>query len=201
MPTPAAPRADDPEYEPPPAEPPPPAPPLPPAPPSPPKRLAASRVYFQLAAGATALVWQGVYGFGGSVEIGLGIRLRFGALGLSARLGLEQHIQPEPAPLVLPMGAVLTYAAGRPHWRAFPYAGVFAQAMLQRLPDSIGAIPLQRDQSGLVLGGLVGGQLRLGRGGLYTEVGYRGAVTSPTAAAVPAWNTVALQLGYRLILD
>lgn len=186
------------DIEPPPASSPeaPPAP-LPnrsPAAPAPPPR----RVAFELGLAGTALVNQGVHGFGGGAEVGVRFRLPFGALGASLRLTLEQHIQPEPAPFLINLGVALTYMLARPRWRVSPYVGLWAQGLLQRTPDALGAIPLQRNEGGLVLGGLGGAQVRLWRGGLFTELGYRGTLYRQTLAVVPAWSTVFLLLGYRL---
>ena len=124
--------------------------------------------------------------------------LPFGALGTSLRLTLEQHIQPEPAPFLINLGVAITYMLARPRWRVSPYVGLWAQGLLQRTPDALGAIPLQRNEGGLVLGGLGGAQVRLWRGGLFTELGYRGTLYRQTLAVVPAWSTVLLVLGYRL---
>jgi hypothetical protein len=70
--------------------------------------------------------------------------------------------------------------------------------MLQRTPDALGAIALQRNEGGLTLGGLGGALLRLGRGGIFTELGYRHTVYRATAAVFPAWNAAQLLLGYRV---
>lgn len=189
------------DIEPPPASvPAPPSAALPPTPP-PDRPLAPPaprRVAFELGLAGTALVNQGVYGFGGGAEVGVRFRLPFGALGASLRLTLEQHIQPEPAPFLINLGVALTYMLARPRWRVSPYVGVWAQGLLQRTPDALGAIPLQRNEGGLVLGGLGGAQVRLWRGGLFTELGYRGTLYRQTLAVVPAWTTVFLMLGYRL---
>lgn len=181
------------------------APPSPPpaAPPRPPPVVVsrpppAPRVGFELGLAGAALLNRGVYGLGGGVDVGASFRLPFGAISAALRLALEQHIQPEPAPFLLNFGLLLTYRIGRPRWRLTPYVGLWTQGILQRTPDALGAIPLQRSESGLVLGGLGGAQLRLWRGGLFTELGYRGAVYRQTAAAVPAWNTAFLLLGYRI---
>lgn len=184
-------------------EPPPASPPAAPPAPLPARSLAPSatpprRVAFELGLAGTALVNQGVYGFGGGAEVGVRFRLRFGALGASLRLNLEQHIQPEPAPFLINLGVALTYMLARPRWRVSPYVGLWAQGLLQRTPDALGAIPLQRNEGGLVLGGLGGAQVRLWRGGLFTELGYRGTLYRQTLAVVPAWSTVLLVLGYRL---
>lgn len=204
-----APTDIEPPPGPPPPGPPPPAPPppapLPPAPPAgrplAPLAPAARRVVFELGLAGTALLNQGVYGFGGAAEVGVRFRLPFGALGASLRLALEQHIQPEPAPFLINLGIALTYTLARPRWRVAPYVGLWTQALLQRTPDALGAIPLQRNEGGLVLGGLGGAQVRLWRGGLFTELGYRGTVYRQTLAVVPAWSTVFLLLGYRLTTD
>ena len=167
-------------------------------PPAPMNRpLAAPRIGFELGLAGAALVNQGVYGFGGGVDLGARFRLPFGAIAVLLRAALEQHIQPEPAPFLLNVGFTLTYRLGRPHWRVSPYFGLWTQVILQRIPDALGAIALQRNESGILLGGLAGAQLRLWHGGLFTELGYRGPVYRQTAAAVPAWNTVFLLLGYR----
>lgn len=175
---------------------------LPPAPlatrPSAPPAAPPRRVSFELGLAGTALVNQGVYGFGGGAEVGVRFRLPFGALGASLRLTLEQHIQPEPAPFLINLGVALTYTLARPRWRVSPYVGLWTQGLLQRTPDALGAIPLQRNEGGLVLGGLGGAQVRLWRGGLFTELGYRGTLYRQTLAVVPAWSTVFLLLGYRL---
>lgn len=196
---------DLPALEPPPASPPPPQPVA--APPPPPPALpqpvpvsrppAAPRVGFELGLAGAALVNQGVYGFGGGVDLGARFRLPFGAIAVLLRAALEQHIQPEPAPFLLNVGFTLTYRLGRPHWRISPYFGLWTQVILQRIPDALGAIALQRNESGLLLGGLAGAQLRLWHGGLFTELGYRGPVYSQAAATIPAWSTALLLLGYR----
>ena len=196
-----------PELEPPPASPPPPQPTATPPPAAPPpaapppvpmnRPSASPRVGFELGLAGAALVSQGVYGFGGGVDLGARFRLPFGAIAVLLRAALEQHIQPEPAPSLLNLGFTLTYRLGRPHWRVSPYFGLWTQVILQRIPDALGAIALQRNESGLLLGGLAGAQLRLWHGGLFTELGYRGPIYRQTAAAVPAWNTVFLLLGYR----
>lgn len=204
---PPAPLAEPPEPpEPPPDEEPEPAPLLPvppperapPAPLAPPARAPARRVSFELGLAGTALVNQGVYGFGGGAEVGARFRLPFGGLGVSLRVALEQHLQPEPAPFLINLGVALTYTLSRPRWRVSPYLGLWTQALLQRTPDALGAIALQRNEGGLALGGLAGAQVRLWRGGLFTELGYRGTVYRQTVAVVPAWSTVFLLLGYRL---
>lgn len=156
------------------------------------------RVTFELGLAGTALVNQGVYGFGGGAEVGVRFRLPFGGLGVSLRLALEQHIQPEPAPFLINLGVALTYTLARPQWRILPYVGLWTQGLLQRTPDALGAIALQRNEGGLVLGGLAGAQVRLWRGGLFTELGYRGTVYRQTLAVVPAWSTAFLLLGYRI---
>lgn len=176
---------------------PPPAPPRPaPAPASRPPPI--PRVGFELGLAGAALLNRGVYGLGGGLDLGASFRLPFGAISAALRVALEQHIQPEPAPFLLNFGLVLTYRIGRPRWRVSPYLGLWTQGILQRTPDALGAILLQRSESGLVLGGLGGAQLRLWHGGLFTELGYRGAVYRQTPAAVPAWSTVFLLFGYRL---
>lgn len=188
--------------EPPPGVPPPGVPP----PPAPPRQAAAPvsrpppgpRVGFELGLAGAALLNRGVYGLGGGLDVGASFRLPFGAISIALRLTLEQHLQPEPAPFLLNFGFVLTYRIGRPRWRVLPYFGLWTQGILQRTPDALGAIALQRSESGLVLGGLGGAQLRLWRGGIFTELGYRGTIYRQTAVAVPAWSTAFLLFGYRL---
>ena len=197
------------ELEPPPSAPPPMPPPERSAPtptspaPAKPIRLTGAqattpRVAFELGLAGSALVYQGVYGFGGVLEVGSRFRLPFGALGVTLRLGLEQQIQPEPAPFLLNLGLALRYVLARPRWPVSPYVGFWMQGMLQRTPDALGAIALQRSESGLVLGGLAGAQVRVGRGGIFTELGYRHTVYRQTVNEMPGWNTVFLLLGYRV---
>ena len=198
------PPSEPPEYEPPPSEWPPPRPPpaVGPRPPGPSTgplapSAPAPRVSFELGLAGSALLNRGVYGFGGGLELGTRWRLPFGALGVALRVGLEQHIQPEPAPFLMNLGVAITYRLSRPRWRVSPYVGVWAQGMLQRTPDALGAIALQRNEGGLTLGGLAGAELRLGRGGIFTELGYRHTVYRQTRAVIPAWNAAQLLLGYR----
>ena len=66
-----------------------------------------------------------------------------------------------------------------------------------RVPAAPGGEPSPSTR-GLALGGLVGAQVRLGIGGLFTELGYRGAVYQQTAVDSPAGNTWFLLLGYRV---
>lgn len=158
------------------------------------------RIWLELGGAGIALFNQGAYGFGGAIEVGPRIRLPLGSIGLALRIAVEQHIQPEPAPLVLNLGGALTYVLSRPSWRVHPYVGLWAQAVLARAPGGqlAGITPLP--SRGALLGGLVGVQLRLLRGSLFlfSELGYRGSVYQETAEVVPAWNTALLQLGFRL---
>ena len=141
---------------------------------------------------------QSAYAFGGVVELGPRIRLPLGAIGISLRLAVEQHFQPEPPPLILNLGGTITYVLGRPTWRVSPYLGLWAQALLARTLAQPQASPPLLPSRGAALGGLIGAQVRLWSGGLFTELGYRGALYPPGADEVPAFNTVFLLLGYRL---
>lgn len=185
-------------------EPPPPA--LPAATPLPPTPAALAptprepRIWLEVAGAGLALFGSSGYGFGGGIELGPRIRLPFGAIGVSLRAAVEPHLQPEPAPLLLNLGGALTYVLARPSWRVSPYIGLWGQALLARpaaQPD--GAAPLLPSRAA-ALGGLVGVQLRLWSGGLFTELGYRGALAQSGSATVPApfFDTAFVLLGYRL---
>ena len=155
------------------------------------------RLWLEVGAAGVALFNQGGYGFGGGLELGPRLRLPFGALGIALRLTVEQHLQPEPPPLLLNVGGALTYFIARSTWRLSPYVGLWAQGLFPRVPAAPGGEPSPSTR-GLALGGLIGAQVRLGIGGLFTELGYRGAVYQQTAVDSPAWNTWFLLLGYRV---
>lgn len=158
------------------------------------------RLWLDLGAAGVALFNQGSYGLGGVLEVGPRIRLPFGSLGLSLRLSFEQHLQPAPPPEILNVGGALTYFIARSNWRLSPYVGLWAQGLFARVPAAPGDGPPPSSRS-LSLGGLVGVQVRLYRGGLFTELGYRGAVYQPTPGDLPAGNTFSLLLGYRLSIN
>ncbi len=178
-------------------EPPPPPPPVAPPLISVPVRRE-PRVWLEVGGAAMAVFNQGAYAFGGAMELGPRIRLPFGAIGITLRLAAEQHFQPEPPPLILNLGGTITYVLGRPAWRVSPYFGLWAQALLARTLAQPQASPPLLPSRGAALGGLIGVQVRLWSGGLFTELGYRGALYPQGADAVPAWNTALLLLGYRL---
>lgn len=155
------------------------------------------RIWLELGAAGVALFNKESYGFGGALELGPRLRLPFGSLGLSLRLAFEQHFQPAPSPAILNFGSALTYFIARSTWRLSPYVGLWAQGLFWRVPaasDGGQAASIR----GLALGGLVGAQVRLYRGGLFTELGYRGAVYQQTPIDSPAWNTFSVLLGYRI---
>lgn len=174
----------------------------PPPPALPPPHIAAvprePRVWLEVGGAAMAVFNQGAYGFGGAMELGPRFRLPFGGIGLALRLAVEQHLQPEPPPLILNLGGTITYVLGRPAWRISPYLGLWAQALLSRTLAQPAAGPVLLPSRGAALGGLIGAQVRLGSGGLFTELGYRGALYPEGAGEVAAWNTGFLLLGYRL---
>ena len=70
--------------------------------------------------------------------------------------------------------------------------------------SGLGAIGLRAvlgdeiERAQCALGGLVGAQVRLGIGGLFGELGYRGAVYQQQPIDSPVWNTFFLLLGYRV---
>ncbi len=158
------------------------------------------RLWLELGAAGVALFNQGSYGLGGLLALGPRVRLPFGSLGLELRLAFEQHLQPAPPPEILNVGGALTYFIASSGWRLSPYVGLWAQGLFPRIPDGPGGRPSPSTR-GLALGGLVGAQVRLFRGGLFTELGYRGAVYQQTPIDSPAWNTFSLLLGYRLSTD
>ena len=157
------------------------------------------RVYFDLAAAGSALLNDGVYGFGGGGELGPRIRLPFGSLRIALRVLAEQALSPAQVPVMVNVGGVLTYVIGRPTWRVSPYLGFWGQAILQRTAGEVGSRAV-RNNTGLVLGGLAGAQVRLWHGGIFAEVGYRHAVAQQIQVETPEWNTAFLLLGYRLSL-
>lgn len=181
------------------SEPPPEVPPVLLAPPRlQPVPAAAPRIWLDVGAAGLALFNQGSYGLGGGLELGPRVRLPFGSLGIAVRLSVEQHLQPEPAPLLLNVGGALTYFIARPAWRVSPYLGLLAQGLFPRAPALPLGTPPPPTTRGLALGGLVGAQVRLGIGGLFGELGYRGAVYQQQPIDSPVWNTFFLLLGYRV---
>lgn len=158
-----------------------------------------SRLHYTLGAMGAALVNIDTYGFGGGVEPGLQVQLPFGSIGLSLRVLFEKHLQPEPAPFIVNLGLPISFVIARPHWRLQPYVTVWPQLMVQKVPESMLSSSFVRSEGGLLLGGQLGVLLKLWKGGLFVEGGYRGQVLSNTTAAVPAWNTGSVLLGYRLI--
>lgn len=158
-----------------------------------------SRLHYTLGVMGASFLNIDTYGFGGGVEPGLQVRLPFGRVGVSLRVLFEKHLQPEPAPFIVNLGLPISFVIARPHWRLQPYVTLWPQLMAQKVPESMLSSSFVRSEGGLLLGGQLGVLLKLWKGGLFIEGGYRGAVLSGAAATVPAWNTGSVLLGYRLI--
>ena len=158
-----------------------------------------SRLHYTLGVMGASFLNIDTYGFGGGVEPGLQVRLPFGSIGVSLRVLFEKHLQPEPAPFIVNLGLPISFVIARPHWRLQPYVTFWPQLMAQKVPESMLSSSFVRSEGGLLLGGQLGVLLKLWKGGLFIEGGYRGAVLSGAAATVPAWNTGSVLLGYRLI--
>lgn len=165
--------------------------------PVPPPAKAEGRVAFELALAGTALLSPAGYGLGGFVELGPRFRLPFGALGISLRATIEQVMVTDPAPPLINLGGAVRYVIARPTWRVSPYLGLWAQGLLQRQAPTGAAAALPDNETGLALGGLVGAQVRLWHGGIFTELGYRHTVYQKNPTAIPLWNAAFLLLGYR----
>ncbi len=160
---------------------------------------ATSRLHYTLGVMGASFLNINTYGFGGGVDPGLLVQLPFGSIGVSLRILFEKHLQPEPAPFIVNLGLPISFVIARPHWRLQPYVTFWPQLMAQKVPESMLSSSFVRSEGGLVLGGQLGVLLKLWKGGLFIEGGYRGAVLSGAAATVPAWNTGSVLLGYRLI--
>jgi hypothetical protein len=164
-----------------------------------PQEQETSRLHYTLGVMGASFLNIDTYGFGGGVEPGLQVQLPFGRIGVSLRVLFEKHLQPEPAPFIVNVGLPISFVIARPHWRLQPYVTLWPQLMAQKVPESMLSSSFVRSEGGLLLGGQVGALLKLWKGGLFIEGGYRGAVLSSAAATVPAWNTGSVLLGYRLI--
>lgn len=120
---------------------------------------------------------------GGGAELGLLVRLGKLSLGIGARLGAETLGDGNPG---LAAALPLSLRLGPPEARFRPYVA-FSPGLLSQAADAGG-------QARLTLGGAGGGEIRLGPGALFLELGYRHVFSANPGGALSE------ALGYRLRL-
>ena len=146
-------------------------------------------------------VLHNVVAIGIGTEIGLRIKLGYGALGFHLRPQYEYY-SPDPAfSHVIAVGLPITYRIRKDvdsDW--VPYIGVLPQfvADFSALARDGVAIEPGQWKTQFALGGLAGIELRLRRGAVFVEGGYRYVFDRPETTDFASLSGVFANLGYRL---
>ncbi len=146
-------------------------------------------------------VQHNVVAIGIGTEIGLRVKLGYGALGFHLRPQYE-YFSPNPAfSHVIAVGLPITYRIRKDVDSDFvPYIGVLPQfvADFSALARDGVAIEAGQWKTQFALGGLAGIELRLRRGAVFVEGGYRYVFDRPETTDFASLSGVFANLGYRL---
>lgn len=146
-------------------------------------------------------VQHNVVAIGVGTEIGLRIKLGYGALGFHLRPQYEYY-SPNPAfSHVIAVGLPITYRIRKDvsaDW--VPYIGVLPQFVADYSALARDGVAIEAGQwkTQFALGGLVGVELRLRRGAVFVEGGYRYVFDRPETTDFPSLSGIFANLGYRL---
>ena len=144
---------------------------------------------------------RGVLAVGGGIELGGRIRLPYGGIGIHLRPQYEYY-SPNPGfSHVIAVGLPITYRIRKDvdaDW--VPYIGVLPQflADFSALARDGVAIEAGQWQTQFAIGGLIGSELRLRRGAVFVEGGYRYVIGRPEQAEFASLSGIFANLGYRL---
>ena len=143
---------------------------------------------------------RGVFAVGAGFELGARFRLPYGALALALRPQYEYYAPAPGASHVVAVGLPITYRFRSLNADFAPYIGVLPQFAAEYSFLARDGVAIEdgtwRTQFGL--GGLLGGELRLRRGSVFVEGGYRHMLNRDQRDDFASLNGVFVNLGYRV---
>ena len=144
---------------------------------------------------------RGVLAIGGGIEFGGRIKLPYGGLAFHLRPQYEYYSPNPGLSHVIAVGLPITYRIRKDvdaDW--VPYIGVLPQFIADNSALARDGIPIEEGQwrTQFALGGLVGTELRLRRGAMFVEGGYRYVFNRPDLPDFATLSGVFANLGYRL---
>ncbi len=144
---------------------------------------------------------RGVFGVGGALEIGGRIKLPYGAFAFSLRPQYEYFAPAPGASHVVGGGVMLAYRFRNLDASWAPYIGVLPQFLAEYSFLARDGIQIQEGSwmSQVGIGGLLGAEIRLRRGSVFVEGGYRHIIWGRTERAEYAsLNGAFGTMGYRV---
>ena len=144
---------------------------------------------------------RGVFGIGGGLEIGGRLKLPYGAFAFSLRPQYEYFAPAPGASHVVGGGLLLAYRFRSLDAAWAPYIGVLPQFLAEYSFLARDGVQIQDGSwmSQVGLGGLLGAEIRLRRGGVFIEAGYRHIIWGRTERTdYASLNGVFGNLGYRV---
>ena len=144
---------------------------------------------------------RGVFGVGGALEIGGRIKLPYGAFAFSLRPQYEYFAPAPGASHIVGGGVLLAYRFRSLDAAWAPYIGVMPQFLAEYSFLARDGIQIQDGSwmSQVGLGGLLGAEIRLRRGSVFVEAGYRHIIWGRAERAdYASLNGVFGTMGYRV---
>jgi hypothetical protein len=143
---------------------------------------------------------RGVFAVGAGLELGARFRLPYGALAFALRPQYEYYSPVPGASHVVAVGLPITYRFRSLNADFAPYIGVLPQFAAEYSFLARDGVAIEdgtwRTQFGL--GGLLGAELRLRRGAVFVEGGYRHMLNRDQRDDFASLNGVFVNLGYRV---
>ncbi|MBL8633184.1 MAG: hypothetical protein JNM40_08155 [Myxococcales bacterium] len=144
---------------------------------------------------------RGVFGIGGGLEIGGRLKLPYGAFAFALRPQYEYFAPAPGASHIIGGGLLLAYRFRSLDAAWAPYIGVLPQFLAEYSFLARDGVQIQDGSwmSQVGLGGLLGAEIRLRRGGVFIEAGYRHVIWGRTERTdYASLNGVFGNLGYRV---
>lgn len=143
---------------------------------------------------------RGVFAVGAGLELGARFRLPYGALAFALRPQYEYYSPSPGVSHVVAVGLPITYRFRSLNADFAPYFGVLPQfaAEYSFLARDGVAIEDGAWKTQFGLGGLIGAELRLRRGSVFLETGYRHMLNRQQRDDFATLNGVFVNLGYRV---